>query len=150
VTSWTSSQLHSLFGHSANDWLIDEEGIIIKKQSSSEPVVISFPSSSYDENQVALNSWWVRARSTLILKHFTEHHISSLLEIGSGNGYVSIPLSAAGVNVIGLEPLRMGALTLTRNRVPTIQATFEDLKLERNSCPAIGAFDVIEHIEDDQ
>jgi len=97
-----------------------------------------------------LNSWWVRARSRLILKYFKEHHISSLLEIGSGNGYVSIPLSAAGVNVIGVEPLRMGALTLTRDRVPTIQATFEDLKLERNSCPAIGAFDVVEHIKDDQ
>lgn len=45
--------------------------------------------------------------------------------------------------------IRLSCL-LTRNRVPTIQAAFEDLKFERNSCPAIGAFDVIEYIKDDR
>lgn len=149
MTKWNEARLRELFGNNASEYAIDKDGILVEKCEPSQIESVSFPSSSYVDNQVALNSWWVRARYRLILKYLDKHQISSLVEIGAGNGYVAIPLHKAGINVIGVEPLRTGAETLNKHGVPTFQGTFERLKLKKNSCMGIGAFDVIEHIDDD-
>ena len=49
--------------------------------------------------------------------------------------------------MITVEPLMNGALTLAKNEFTTFQATLETLKLPNDSIDAIGAFDVIEHLE---
>jgi SAM-dependent methyltransferase len=46
-----------------------------------------------------------------------------------------------------VEPLRSGTLTLVKNGFLTFQSTLETLELPDNSIEAIGAFDVLEHLE---
>jgi SAM-dependent methyltransferase len=73
--------------------------------------------------------------------------VKTLWEIGAGNGNAAIPLRDLGFNIIPVEPLKSGALTLAKNGFPTFHATLEGLNLPNSSVEAIGAFDVLEHLE---
>ncbi len=46
-----------------------------------------------------------------------------------------------------MEPLRSGTLTLVKNGFLAFQSTLETLALPDNSIEAVGAFDVLEHLE---
>lgn len=100
-------------------------------------------------------SFWYRARAKLIVDvvrtHFPEAH--ELLEVGSGSGGVLLALREAfpQLRLVGAEPSAEG-LALARERVPS---EIELVELDVRSMPyreafdVVGAFDVLEHIEDD-
>jgi SAM-dependent methyltransferase len=70
-----------------------------------------------------------------------------LWEVGSGHGNVAIPLQSNGIAVIGIEPLLNGAKITAGSGVRTYLGTLESLNLPSNSISVIGAFDVLEHLE---
>jgi SAM-dependent methyltransferase len=110
---------------------------------------ISFPSESYDSLEVnnEASGYWALERANAIAKILSDASVSTLWEIGAGNGNAAIPLRNQGFNVIPIEPLKSGASTLAKNGFQTFHATLEDLKFPSNSIDAIGAFDVLEHLE---
>ncbi len=110
---------------------------------------ISFPSESYDSQEVndEATGFWALERANCIAEILNEASVTTLWEIGAGNGNAAIPLRNHGFNVIPIEPLQSGAITLAKNGFQTFHATLEDLKLPDNSIDAIGAFDVLEHLE---
>ena len=113
---------------------------------------ISFPAKHYDSaitNEEASGFWAVQ-RATLIAEMLNEYGVETLWEVGAGNGNAAIPLRNLGFNVIPVEPLQSGAITLQKNEFAAFCSTLEELKLPNDSIAAIGAFDVLEHLENPQ
>lgn len=100
-------------------------------------------------------NFWFRSRSKLInlmiKKYFRE--AKSMLEIGCGSGYVlsTIEKTYPGLSLSGSEIFTRG-LSFAANRVrktALFQMDARGIPFE-NEFDVIGAFDVIEHIEEDQ
>jgi len=73
-----------------------------------------------------------------------------ILDIGGGNGAVSQYLAKQGRDTVLLEPSVAGALNARKRGLDTIIcASLGTIQLESASVPAVGLFDVLEHIEDD-
>ena len=125
---------------------------------SSSAAEISYPSDGNSRCfQVEDRSYWFEHRNNVISdavrKHSCDTQNSKLdfIDIGGGNGFVSERLEADGHNVVLLEPGPEGALNARTQRglSHVICATLQDAKIKPRSFDAAGAFDVIEHIEDD-
>lgn len=110
---------------------------------------VSFPQSLFDTDRERydLEGIWVRWRVRKILETLNENGIKLLWEVGSGDGNVAIPLSSAGIGVIGIEPLPQGAVITAQNGIRTYVGTLESLNLPSNALHAVGVFDVLEHLE---
>jgi len=110
---------------------------------------VSFPHESYDLDlgNEETSGLWVKWRASQILRFLKTNNLKVLWEVGSGHGNVAIPLQQENVAVIGIEPLFNGAAISSKNGVRTYLGTLESLNLPSNSISAIGAFDVLEHIE---
>ena len=128
---------------------LNSEGIWQASESSE----ISYPE---DGNQSCFeledDSFWFRHRNEvfkLLFDTFSPNR--TFFDIGGGNGCVSMALQDAGTEVVLLEPGPSGALNARNRGVKTVvQSTLEDAGIAPASLPAAGAFDVLEHIEDDE
>jgi SAM-dependent methyltransferase len=84
------------------------------------------------------------------VKTYPPEDNGTIFEIGGGNGIVSLGLVNAGFDVALLEPGNVGAINAKKRGLKNvICATTDTAKLKQYSLPAVGLFDVIEHIEDD-
>jgi SAM-dependent methyltransferase len=110
---------------------------------------ISFPSKSWEEADSIeeASSFWANERATMIERMLRKEKVNFLWEVGAGNGTAAIPLRNRGIEIIPIEPLKSGAITLAKNGFQTFYSTLEDLRLPDNSIDAIGAFDVLEHLD---
>jgi SAM-dependent methyltransferase len=100
-------------------------------------------------------SFWYRARARLIVdlvrKHFPDAR--ELLEVGSGSGGVLLALRRAfpELRLVGAEPSAEG-LAIARERLPP-EIDLVELDVlampYRDAFDVVGAFDVLEHVEDD-
>ncbi len=125
-----------------------EEGIWIPKHLST----VSYPK---EGNrccfQLEDNSFWFSHRNNCIIevvKRFPPD--GTIFDIGGGNGFVSSGLKKSGFDTIVVEPGIEGARnTKSRKLTPVICATLEDAGFRKNVLPAVGLFDVLEHIQDD-
>jgi hypothetical protein len=98
------------------------------------------------------SSFWFRHRNRCIVAAVRRYPPPGLiLDVGGGNGYVTRGLLDAGFESVLLEPGRVGALNarMKRGVHDVLCATLEDCAFEASALPAIGLFDVLEHIEDD-
>jgi SAM-dependent methyltransferase len=100
-------------------------------------------------------SFWFRSRSRLLLWTLTHYfpHARSFLEVGCGTGYVlaSVHRALPQVRVVGGELHRRG-LDYAAQRVPGVEL----VQIDARKIPfdgefdVVGAFDVLEHIDDDE
>ena len=100
-------------------------------------------------------SFWYRARAKLIVDVVRKHFPGArdLLEVGSGSGGVLLALRRAfpELRLVGAEPSVEG-LSIARERLPS---EIELVELDARAMPyreafdVVGAFDVLEHIDDD-
>jgi SAM-dependent methyltransferase len=101
------------------------------------------------------SSFWFRSRNRLIIWALTRYFpgITDFMEIGCGTGYVlaEIAARAPGMRLVGSELFPQGLRrTIERVRGATfLQMDARDMPFE-GEFDAVGAFDVIEHIDDDQ
>ena len=97
------------------------------------------------------NSFWFKHRNRCIaeaIRLFPPRGV--ILDVGGGNGYVSLALQNSGLDVILLEPGYRGVLHgHTRGLRTTICSTLEDAGFKPHTIPAVGLFDVLEHVEHD-
>jgi hypothetical protein len=98
------------------------------------------------------SSFWFRHRNICILEAVTQFPSSGpLFDVGGGNGFVAKSLQDAGFEVVLLEPGAVGTANAKRRGVQNVvRATLEDAGFLPNSLPAIGLFDVVEHMKDDR
>jgi SAM-dependent methyltransferase len=100
-------------------------------------------------------SWWFRTRNDLIERTVRTHFSSAkrVLEVGCGTGYTMLALQRAvpEAELTGTELFEEG-LTYARERLPDVR--FEQLDAMtmdyRGAFDLICAFDVLEHIGDDE
>lgn len=114
--------------------------------------VVSYP----DEGHagcfaVEERSFWFQHRNACIaaaLETFPPQ--GALFDIGGGNGYVARGLEQIGFEVVLMEPGPAGvAHARARGLRYVICATLETANFRFASLPAVGLFDVIEHVEED-
>lgn len=111
----------------------------------------------YFKELAALESenFWFRARNKLILWALHRYYpeLKSFLEIGCGTGFVISEISKQfpEVKLYGSEYLEEG-LVHARQRVSNVELTQMDARHIpfKSELDAIGAFDVLEHIEEDE
>jgi 2-polyprenyl-3-methyl-5-hydroxy-6-metoxy-1,4-benzoquinol methylase len=121
---------------------------------STEDEDISYP---VDGNDTCFSledsSFWFRHRNACIesvISAFPPENNGAIFDVGGGNGYVSHGLSQAGFDTVLVEPGKAGASNAIQRGVKTvICATTDTAQFRPNSLPAVGLFDVIEHIEKD-
>jgi len=105
--------------------------------------------------ELEAGNFWFRARNKLILwaLHKYSPQLKSFLEIGCGTGFVISAISKQfpGVWLSGSEYLDEG-LVYARQRLPGAEFTQMDARHipYESELDAIGAFDVLEHIEEDE
>jgi SAM-dependent methyltransferase len=125
-----------------------EDGLWTARTSSE----VSYPEAG---NQycfaVEESSFWFQHRNECILEAIKLIPPPGVFfDIGGGNGYVAQALQNAGLEVVLIEPGVIGALNaLKRGIRNVIRGTLEDAGLNPESMPAVGLFDVIEHIQND-
>lgn len=113
---------------------------------------VSYPDSGHDAcASVELTSYWFTHRNACILsvaRRFAP--AGPVLDVGGGNGIVSLAMKTAGLPCVVLEPGAQGARLAHERGLPVIQATLSDAGIAEGAVPAAGLFDVLEHIEDDR
>jgi SAM-dependent methyltransferase len=115
---------------------------------------ISYPEEgSQDFIEIEDSSFWFKHRNKCIISlanNCPPQDKGPIFDIGGGNGYVSRGLSDSGLTVVLVEPGVHGARNAKKRGLEhIICASFEDGGFSRRTIPAIGLFDVLEHIEDD-
>ena len=99
-------------------------------------------------------SFWFRHRNRCIaavVSRFPPPHGLPVLDVGGGNGYVAKMLHANGHRTILVEPGDSGIRNARARGLPElVQASTDDLDIVPGSIGAIGVFDVVEHIPDDE
>lgn len=95
-------------------------------------------------------SFWFRHRNNVIVEVLKRYPPAGrLVDVGGGNGFVSVAMARAGIDCVVVEPDAGGAATAVSRGLPVVRAAFQNLDLRDASLDAIGMFDVLEHIEDE-
>lgn len=112
---------------------------------------ISYPEHGNDLCfQVEDRSYWFAHRNRCILELVKRYPpAGALYDLGGGNGFVSAALQREGVETVLVEP-GSGAWNARKRGVShVVHSTLEGARFRPGSLAAAGAFDVLEHIEDD-
>jgi SAM-dependent methyltransferase len=103
--------------------------------------------------QIENSSFWFNHRNACILaavRNFPPREGGPIFDIGGGNGFVSIGLLRAGFDTVLVEPGPVGASNGKKCGLPTvICATTIAAGFRNATLDAVGLFDVIEHLQDD-
>ncbi len=121
---------------------------------ASESEQISYPVDGNRECfSIEDDSFWFQHRNNCIstvVGLYAPPSNGAIFDIGGGNGFVSKGLENSGFQVVLVEPGVEGARNAKKRGLSSvICATTDTANFEPNSLPAVGLFDVIEHIEDD-
>ena len=127
-----------------------EEGIYYSAASEA----ISYPEEGNEACfQIEDHSFWFRHRNDCIrelVKKFPPRGKGPIFDVGGGNGFVARGLMDAGWEVVLVEPGPSGARNAKKRGLEhVICGTTHSAGFKNGSLPAIGVFDVVEHIEDD-
>jgi SAM-dependent methyltransferase len=97
------------------------------------------------------SSFWFQHRNCCILAAMRNFPPSgTLFDIGGGNGCVARAIQESGHEVVLVEPGLVGVQNALKRGIRyVVRATLEDIGAMAESIPAVGLFDVVEHIRDD-
>jgi 2-polyprenyl-3-methyl-5-hydroxy-6-metoxy-1,4-benzoquinol methylase len=119
-----------------------------------EKASVSYPSNGNDHCfEIENKSFWFQHRNACIaelVKKFPPRGNGPIYDVGGGNGYVAKGLMDAGWEMVLVEPGLAGARNAKARGLPNVVcATTQAAGFRAASMPAIGVFDVMEHIDDD-
>jgi 2-polyprenyl-3-methyl-5-hydroxy-6-metoxy-1,4-benzoquinol methylase len=92
--------------------------------------------------------FWLDARADVVGELLRAASIRKMWDVGAGSGAMTKRLGRYGVDVVSVEPLPEGALEIAHMGAEVFCGTLHDLGLPSGSLPAVGLFDVVEHLED--
>lgn len=132
----------------ADNLNLSPEGIWVAPRSTD---FMFLPNDETDWVQIQQHSFWYRHRNDCLkelFKSFPPRGIA--LEVGAGDGFVSLGLQQAGVQVVAIEPDIKRARNAKRRGVESvISARLEDVEWKPACVGGVGLFDVLEHIDDE-
>jgi SAM-dependent methyltransferase len=132
----------------AKNLSLDRSGIWVAESDTT----ISYPEEGNDLcYALEDDSFWFRHRNEAIvalLRRFPPPGM--LFDVGGGNGFVAAAIERAGWQTVVVEPGRRGAENArARGLSRVVCATTDTAGFAAGSLPAVGLFDVLEHIADD-
>ncbi len=113
---------------------------------------VSYPKEQTQEKfQIENDSFWFKQRNQCLLEVFKNYPPAGLcVDVGGGNGFVAQAIQNAGIETALLEPNEIGIKNARLRGIQNlICATWQDAQFRPETLPAVGLFDVLEHIEDD-
>ncbi len=113
---------------------------------------VSFPADGHEACfRVEDDSFWFTHRNACILAALKREGVGGpLVDVGGGNGVVSLALQRAGIETVLVEPGPAGAENARRRGLTNvICAPLDEAGLAPASFPSAGLFDVAEHVADD-
>lgn len=128
--------------------LIEKNGIFYSKEQGK----VSYPESGNESCfQIEENSFWFRHRNNCIVESVMKYCANStFFDVGGGNGFVAKGLEDKGISTVLIEPGIQGCVNAKKRGLQNvICSTFENASLVKGGIPAIGLFDVVEHVEYD-
>lgn len=130
------------------DNIVLNNGIWVSKTKNS----ISYPEEGNDVFfDIEENSFWFKHRNNClveVIKKFPPNGV--FFDIGGGNGYVSKHLQDNGIQTVLIEPGEKGISNAKKRGINhLVFSTLEDAGFKKEILPAVGLFDVVEHIEHD-
>jgi 2-polyprenyl-3-methyl-5-hydroxy-6-metoxy-1,4-benzoquinol methylase len=128
--------------------LVNKDGIWYAKKNAP----VSYPGHGNEVvYRIEEKSFWFSHRNECIAEVLSKFPPKGpLYDVGGGNGYVTKGLQDKGFDAVLVEPGETGCRNARQRQVKNIICSkLEDAGFEENSIPAIGVFDVVEHIEDD-
>lgn len=128
--------------------LVEKDGILFSKRESK----ISYPEVGNESCfQIEENSFWFNHRNNCIAEGVLRYCSNSVFfDIGGGNGFVAGGLEKKGISTVLVEPGIQGCLNAKKRNLKNIVcSTLENASFKNNTIPAIGLFDVVEHIDND-
>jgi SAM-dependent methyltransferase len=126
---------------------LGDDGIWFSKKRSR----VSYPSTGNETCYLIEDeSFWFRHRNHCILECMRAYPpTGAVFDVGGGNGFVSLGMQNSGYEPVLVEPGLSGAHNAkSRGLADVICSTLEDAGFPARSLPAIGIFDVVEHIDD--
>ena len=121
-----------------------------------ETITELFPTESFDSLvKVESGNWWFRSRNRILLWVLKKYvgKFANFLEVGCGTGFVIQAVQEHNPKAVlcGSDYFEEG-LVHARKRMPSINFTQQDARTmdEEDFYDVIGAFDVIEHINEDE
>lgn len=122
-------------------------------RSADAPESLSYPAGANDVYaSIEERSFWFRHRNACIVAAVTRlppPRPGPIFDIGGGNGFVASALVGAGFDTAVVEP-GPGAHHAKRRGLRTvICASSDSARFNPTSLPAVGLFDVVEHMADD-
>ena len=133
---------------------IKEDGAFIYfgEPDRQEDIGVSYPSDvSAVLAQIENDSFWFRHRNRLITEMAAKYAPGArFCDVGGGNGIVAQAMMQAGHEVLLLEPGLTACKEARETRkIPVVyQCILEEAPMPKGSISLLGAFDVVEHIED--
>jgi len=112
---------------------------------------VSYPSTGYNAClAIEDDSFWFQHRNKVISYFIEQENPINFLDVGGGNGFQSMMVQNLGIDTIMVEPGINGAQNARNRGVKKIvNGTMSDLESLSVAFHSAGAFDVVEHIEDD-
>ena len=97
-------------------------------------------------------SFWFGHRNHSILRLLKRFPPGgTLVDVGGGNGAVAAAVQGAGHSVVLVEPGEDGARNaVSRGVTHVVRATVESAGFRPGTLPAVGLFDVVEHVSEDR
>lgn len=99
-------------------------------------------------------SLWFQHRSACVralLKKFPPLDNGAIFDIGGGNGFMAKEIVQGGFNAVLLEPSYKGVQNAVKRGIDDIIcSSFESSEILDDSLCAVGLFDTLEHVENDQ
>ncbi|MBC7420229.1 MAG: class I SAM-dependent methyltransferase [Bdellovibrio sp.] len=114
--------------------------------------ILSYPEEAADHfYELENDSWWFQHRNRCISAMVKKYHQNGcFVDLGGGNGAVTKHLRENNIFSIVAEPGVSGARNaVQQNLNPVLNCKVEDLVSQKFQFSYVGAFDVVEHIEDD-
>ena len=112
---------------------------------------ISYPADGNDLYfEIEEFSYWFAHRNRCIIELMRQFPpAGTIYDIGGGNGFVSVGLQKAGFETVLVE-VGTGAVNAKKRGLKNVvQGTLAETGLAPGAMDAAGAFDVVEHIQDD-
>lgn len=128
--------------------LHEQDGLFYSKIKRS----ISYPGTGNEIcSQLEDNSFWFQHRNNCICQSVKKYCPGNIFfDIGGGNGFVARGLEDAHITTVLVEPGIQGCLNAQKRGLKNIIcSTLEEAHFKQDALPAVGLFDVIEHIQDD-
>ena len=130
-----------------DEWARPEDGVWVV--DGGHPSSVYEPGLQAALDEVVESSWWYLIRNSLLVDYIRKFGAPrAMWEVGSGTGIVAEALTSAGISTVAVEPSRVGARAGVTRGLTSIASTLEGLRLPTKSLPAIGLFDVLEHLEE--